>query len=112
MTVQKQNTEASAETAQRDRENCKAMQMEGKPLLANGQKAIFRMHGKEATSIFNLVDQAFIVLQSELTTQIHINRKTYSEGQVRIKQLRTWVQRVSQKKIIPVPPSVLPGELA
>lgn len=70
-------------------ENFKAMQMEGKPLLANGQKAIFRMHGKEATPVCNLVDQAFIVLQSEPTTQIHINKKTYSEGQVRIKQLRT-----------------------
>lgn len=84
MIVQKQNMEVSAERAQSDPENCKAMQMEGKPLLANGQKAIFRMHGKEATSIFNLVDQAFIVLQSKLTTQIHINRKAYSEGEVRI----------------------------
>lgn len=89
MIVQKQNTEVSAERAQRDPENCKAMQMEGRPLLANGQKAIFRRPGKEATSIFNLVDQAFIVLQSELTTQIHINRKAYSEGQVRIQQFRT-----------------------
>lgn len=60
----RQNMEGHAERAQRDPENCKAMQMEGKPLLANGQKAISRRHRKEASSIFNLVDQAFIVHQS------------------------------------------------
>lgn len=37
--------------------------MKGKLSLANGQKAICRMHKREETTIFNLVDQDFIVLQ-------------------------------------------------
>ena len=64
----------------------KACKLKGKPLLANGQKAICRMQEREATSIFNLVDQDFIGLQVSLHMEIHnINRKTYC-GAARVAQ--------------------------